>query len=582
MHRSIHDRLSAVTWDSLLFPVPLRVTTLFMGFLLLLLLGCTATPDPSPTPTATVLPPTTTKTAAPTGQPPTFTPAPTPMPRPDPAEVLNIAPSPPATATVLLARQDGALVLKPLSGEPERVLLDPGRYAVFGDEFLVPLLWPVRLSPDGRWLLVPTPVDGTWLVDLAGETRRQLAPELLTATWAPESRRVVFQREADLQPPEEEGELYVQDVVGQDEPRLLARFPERVRYPTWSPGCGDGDDRRIALFTAEAYTATVWLLDATSGEQRALGQFSPQPMMGMPRMLQWAPDCDAVWVSAHYGSRAFPVDGSGPQPLVSGGQAGLLSPDGALRVTTADAGGRHARLVISHVNGSASVTTTTYFEQPGRVQWTPDGRRILFESYDGLAYTLWALDPAVREPEVVAGHVSFLGTLETLQRSSTEVVESAATLRLLPDPGPVSTWETHELPALGLRLSAPQGWRLEVQGRDDYWSLVLANFTFEEAGSAALGEEYLELEIIRTFRSFTTDAATWFTQTVGAAQPYVHAEATTVAGYPAARLQPRVTPVSEELRVRLDDGELRILRRPLTSTHDAVFEQIVEELRFTD
>lgn len=49
-------------------------------------------------------------------------------------------------------------------------------------------------------------------------------------------------------------------------------------------------------------------------------------------------------------------------------------------------------------------------------------------------------------------------------------------------------------------------------------------------------------------------------------------------GYPAARLRPRVAPVSEELRARLDDGELRILRRPLTSAHDAVFEQIVEKL----
>ena len=44
-------------------------------------------------------------------------------------------------------------------------------------------------------------------------------------------------------------------------------------------------------------------LDAASGEQRALGQFSPQPMMGSPQMLQGGTDCDAVWVSAHYGSR---------------------------------------------------------------------------------------------------------------------------------------------------------------------------------------------------------------------------------------------------------------------------------------
>ncbi len=550
-------------------------------FALLMSLGCTAMPAPLPTSTTTALPPT--ATAYLTDPPPTVTPPPTPRPRPDPAEVLNIAPSPPSTATVLLAREDGALVLASLSGEPERVLLDPGYYTVFGDEFLVPLLWPMRLSPNGRWLVVPTPADGTWLVDLEGETRRQLAPEVLTATWAPDSRHLVFQREADLQPPEEEGELYVQDVVGEGAPRLLARFPERVRYPTWSPGCGDGGDNRIALFTSEAYTATVWLLDAVSGEQRALGQFSPQPVMGMPRMLQWAPNCDAVWVNAHYGLRAFPVDGSGPHPLVNGGQAGLLSPDGALRLTTTDTtGGRPARLVISRVDSGASVTTTAHFRQAGRMQWTPDGRRILVEEYTAPAYTLWALDPAAREPEVVAEHVNFLGTVETLQSKSTEVAESIAPLRLLPDPGPVSTWETHALPALGVQLSVPQGWRFEARGSGDYWTLVLANFTFEGVGSAALGAEHLELQIVRTFHSFTTNAAVWFTQTVGAAQPYVRAEAATVAGYPAAHLRPRVAPVSEELRVRLDDGELRILRRPPASAHDAVFEQIVESLRFTD
>jgi len=542
-------------------------------------LAPTTTPPPEITLTASAPPTQTDTPPTPTSPPP----SPTPTPRLDPAEVLGIQPSPPSTATVVLAREDGALMLKPLSGEPERVLLDPGFYAVFGDDFLVPLLWPVRLSPDGQWLLAPTPADGTWLVSLDGEIQRQITPELLTATWAPDSRHIVYQGEIGPQTRKQDYEIYVQDVVGEEEPRLLTHLPEKVGYPTWSPGCGDVGDSRIALFTSEAYTSTVWLLDAASGEQRALGQFSPQPMMGTPDMLRWSQACDAVWVGAHYGSRAFPVDGSGPQPLVSGGQAGLLSPDGALRVTTAEAaGGRHARLVISRVSGGASVTTTTYFEQAERMQWTSDGRRILIEDYDGPAYTLWSLDPAVREPEIVAENVNFLGTLETLRHRSTEVAESAATLRLLPEPGATSTWETHDLPALGLRLKAPRGWRFEVQGSDDYWTIVLANFAFEESGSAALGEEHLELEIVRTFRSFTTDATAWFTRTVEAEQPYARAEPATVAGYPAARLRPRVAPVSEELRVRLDDGELWIQRRPLASAHDAVFEQFLEQLSFIE
>jgi hypothetical protein len=54
------------------------------------------------------------------------------------------------------------------------------------------------------------------------------------------------------------------------------------------------------------------------------------------------------------------------------------------------------------VDGSATVNTTTYFVQPERVQWTHDGQCILAEDYAAPAYTLWVLDPVVREPEVVA------------------------------------------------------------------------------------------------------------------------------------------------------------------------------------
>ncbi|MBN1180301.1 MAG: hypothetical protein JXD18_13900, partial [Anaerolineae bacterium] len=488
---------------------------------------------------------------------PTKSPIPLASPTASPSEVLEITPSPPSTDTVLLAREDGALVLKPLSGEPERVLLDPGRYPVF-DAFLIPIGWPVRLSPDGEWLLVPTPKEGTWLVALDGETRRQVAPELLAATWVPDSRHIVFRGELGPETRERDYEIYVQDVVGEGEPRLLARLPEKVSYPTWSPGCGDIHDSRIAVLSSDSFTSTVWLLDAVSGEQRALGQFSPQPMMGTPDMLRWSPECDAVWVSAYFGPRAFPVDGSGPRPLVSAGQESHLSPDGTLRVATESLSSeRHARLVVARVDGSASVTYTTILEQPEKIQWTADGRRILVASYTANAYTLWALDPAVGEPEIVAENITFLGTLDTLRRKSTEAADHAAILRALPDPGPPSTWNVHDLPQLGIRLSVPPAWRFEVQGSDDYWTIVLANFDFEgPQGNTALGEEHLEIEIVRFFRASTTDAAAWLARTVQQEQHYARVEPATVGDSPAAWIRPLVAPVSEQVRVILDDGEL--------------------------
>jgi hypothetical protein len=247
--------------------------------------------------------------------------------------VLDITPSPPSTDTVLLARKDGSLVLHPLSGDPERVLLGPNLYDVSGDAFLTRIASPVRLSPNGEWLLVPTPDEGTWLVSIDGQTRRQVTAERVTATWAPDSQRIVFLGESRPEPVEEEAEdsaseIRVQIIVDGGESRVLARLPGKAQFPTWSPGCGGPSDDQIAAVSTETGTATVWLLDASSGERGALGQFVPMATEGAPGMIRWSPDCEEVWVDARFGAHAFPVDGSGPRSLVS--RRRKLSPDGTL------------------------------------------------------------------------------------------------------------------------------------------------------------------------------------------------------------------------------------------------------------
>jgi WD40 repeat protein len=211
-----------------------------------------------------------------------------------PCATLGIKPSPPSTDTVLLAQADGSLVLHPLSGGPEREVLGPGLYDISGDAFLTRIVSPVRLSPDGRWLLVPTPEDGTWLVSLDGETCRQVAPQRLTATWAPDSRRIVFREEPGPGSEGQESEISIQGVVDGRKPRVLAQLPGKAWFPIWSPDCGDPSSNQIAAFSTEAGTATVWLLDAGSGERRSLGQFIAQATEGAPGMIRWSPDCKEV------------------------------------------------------------------------------------------------------------------------------------------------------------------------------------------------------------------------------------------------------------------------------------------------
>lgn len=477
---------------------------------------------------------------------------------------------------MLLARDDGSLVLHPLSGDQERVLLGPDMYDVFEDSFLIPIGWPVRLSPDGQWLLVPTPEEGTWLISVDGDVQRQIAPERLTATWAPDSERIVFRSERGSEPRAQDREVYIQNIVNGGEPRLLARLPEEVSYPTWSPGCGDEHSHQIAVRSGETYTHTVWLLDAASEEQRVLGQFLPVPTMGTPDMLRWSPGCDEVWVHAYAGDLAFSVSGGDPRPLVV--KDPIRSPDGTLRAEVI-----RSRLIVARTDNSAHVTYTHPLKQPQTVQWTSEGRRILIESYIGPAHTLWAFDPAVEQPTLVAENVTFLGTLDALRKDSTEAATHALALETLPPAGPPSTWDLHDLPDLGVRLRVPPAWQFETPDGGNP-SATLTNFKVGGTqGGAALGEDHIEIELALVHRSPTKDAAVWLTRTIELEQHYARVQSTALDGHPAAWVRSLISPVSEALRVPLlSEKELRITRRPISSTQDVVFKQILDGLILSD
>jgi len=471
----------------------------------------------------------------------------------------------------------------------EQVLLEG--YDVSGDSHLIPLLWPVRLSPDGLWLLVPTPDDGTWLVSLDGRGRRQISPERLTATWSPDSRRIVFTGERGPHEREQDKEIYVQDVVG-GEPRLLARLPRSAAYPAWSPSCDDppgdcGDS--VAAFSCEigrVYACTVWLVDTASGELKALGQFAPQPMMSAPRTIRWSPLGDEVWVDAWFGARAFPVDGRGVRPLVSVSSVpGSESPsDGALQAWAERASDKanHSRLVVARVDSDVRVTFEPAFEQVEGVHWTADGRRVLVESYTGGGYNLWAVDPAVGRPELVVEKVTFLGTMSQLRESSTEVGARPATWYMLPEPDDPSRWVRHDLPGIGLRLRTPEQWRFEMRGSGVAQTATLTNFE-GDGGVVSLGGGQIEIPWqFLPSRPPATNFTAWLSQTVQMEQSQVTAEAVTVAGRPAARVRAIVSPVSEQLRVPWGTGELWITRRPLSPAQDTIFEQMLDTLEFLE
>jgi hypothetical protein len=225
----------------------------------------------------------------------------------------------------------------------------------------------------------------------------------------------------------------------------------------------------------------------------------------------------------------------------------------------------------------------TPFEQPEGVHWTGDGRRILVESYTGDGYKVWAVDPAVGEPELVAEGATFLGTLDGLRQDSTEVASERLTVRTLAPAGAPDAWAVHELPRLGLRLRAPEAWRFGVDEMGATRIATLGNFELEGAqGGAPLGDDHIEVTFAVVQRPRAADFTTWLSRTVEMEQHLVTAERITVGGRQGARFRSVVSPVSEDVRVPLGEEELRITRRPISTTQDGVFEQILDGLTITE
>jgi len=159
----------------------------------------------------------------------------------EPAEVLGIDLNGPVDDALIFARSDGSVILHDLASGNELELLGAGHYALDSAEsegyFLTPLIYPPAVSPDGRWLLLPTPANGSWLVAIDGSEQRQISEHPLAATWAPDSRRIAYTDFGNQPHPPHPNAILVQDVVAGEAPQVLAELPARAMYAFWSPGC---------------------------------------------------------------------------------------------------------------------------------------------------------------------------------------------------------------------------------------------------------------------------------------------------------------------------------------------------------
>lgn len=610
----------------------MKKTSLFLaviGVLLAVLAACAAPAAEDPTnPAATTpvdIPPTVTEataTAAPASpatdtapaptEAPTAEPLPTARPTRTPAPTPTAGPSgfvPPGrpiegfTDGLVMAAADGSLIVYyPGSGRVE-TLLGTNGYRLTEDTGLVPLTWPPRFSPDGRYLVVPRPAGDTWLVargpaaDAAPVgAGRPIHPQRLFFTWAPDSRRIAFTAGQVQFPNGGSNKVYAQDVVGGEEATLLAELPGMAYWPVWSPGCpaaGAAGDcgQSVAVMTSSDDEWAIMLVDAATGEARELGRFRPPPIGGT-LWHRWTADGRGVIAQADRNAVFFPLDGA-PRPLVveqgAAPLGGYQAPVGDLFARAIFIDQSYWQLVIGDAATGETQVMPQHYDDVQVEGWTGDGRFALAglrePREDGLRTGLGVVDtatwPGLPEPTWLEMDTLLIGIESAMLGQSTEVDPRPwAAVAPPAAAGPVATWTRQEWPAAYMTVGLPAGWRAQQAGRD----FIVANYEVTGPGLVALSDEQFRAALSWNYYltdGYTPDFSVEVMQSMYYNDDVRAFEAGDAAG---VVLADRVTPVCETIILPHNaggyNGELWINYCPATDQWRAFMIDFVAALEF--
>ncbi len=230
------------------------------------------------------------------------------------------------------------------------------------------------------------------------------------AAFSPDGRQIAFSWEVEVGKGHDtyKGHHIYVKLVGAGEPLRLTSNPGDDIYPTWSP-----DGRYIAFVRQAGSDGGIFMVPALGGPERRLQRWYPQIDWWLTS-LSWSPDgkliafpaADSPQESA--GLFLLSVDTlekrrltSTPEQYLGDGYP-VFSPDGQTLAFIRQASEGSMDIYVAPVSGGEPRRLTSDNRQMWGLDWTADGREIVFSSIRGGSFSLWRIPAIGGTPEPLA------------------------------------------------------------------------------------------------------------------------------------------------------------------------------------
>ena len=287
-----------------------------------------------------------------------------------------------------------AIYIVPSLGGQERKIVDIKGLIVTGAYFVPVVCW----APDGTWLAlaqklsaeVPSRIvrvslatrDTQPLTHPPAGTLGDLHPQV-----SPDGRLLAFVRGGAGYASQD---VWVQPVEGGQARRLTSGQYVYVDSLNWTPDAseivfsiGNENTRRIAR---------VPLAGGTPQPVIGAGEDATHPSVAANRMMyvQNTSSVDAIWRLVRPSATSAAGEAK-PERLLGPAHAAAYSPDGR-RIAFESQRGDAREIWVSDADGSHPLQITTFKALSGSARWSPDGRRVAFDSLQVGNYDVWVVD----------------------------------------------------------------------------------------------------------------------------------------------------------------------------------------------